>query len=97
MKIDSDIIDRISTLAKLEFNGEAKKRIEEDMNAMLDFFEKLGEVDTTGVEPLIHMSEEVNRLRPDVIVEETKRSEALKNAPDADGYYFKVPKVIDNS
>jgi len=96
MKIDSTIIDRISTLAKLEFNGEAKKRIEEDMNAMLNFFEKLSEVDTTDVEPLIHMSEEVNRLRPDVIKEETTRKEALKNAPDADGYYFKVPKVIDN-
>jgi len=94
MKIDEQIIDRISTLAKLEFTGEAKKKIESDMNAMLDFIDKLNELDTDNVEPLIYMSDEVNRLRKDEVVEETTREEALKNAPSADSYYFKVPKVL---
>lgn len=97
MKIDEQIIDRISTLAKLEFSGEAKKQIEADMNAMLDFIDKLNELDTENVEPLIYMSEEVNRLRPDVVKEEVSREEALKNAPEADSYYFKVPKVISEN
>lgn len=95
MKIDEQIIDKISTLAKLEFTGEAKARIEQDMNNMLAFIAKLDELDTQGVEPLIHMSEEVNRLRPDVVQGEASREEALKNAPNADSYYFKVPKVIE--
>jgi aspartyl-tRNA(Asn)/glutamyl-tRNA(Gln) amidotransferase subunit C len=96
MKIDEQIIDRISTLAKLEFSGEAKKQIEADMNAMLDFIDKLNELDTDQVEPLIYMTDEVNRLRPDVVTSDTSREEALKNAPNADSYYFKVPKVIDD-
>ena len=94
MKIDEAIIDRISTLAKLEFSGEAKKKIEADMNAMLEFIDKLNELNTDEVEPLVHMSEEVNRLRPDVVSQNISREEGLKNAPDKDGYYFKVPKVI---
>ena len=61
---------------------------------MISFIEKLKEVNTEGVEPLLHMSTNVNVLRDDIVQGSVSREEALKNAPETDGTYFKVPKVI---
>ena len=61
---------------------------------MISFIEKLKEVDTTGVEPLLFMSDEVNVLREDVVEGSISQEEALQNAPVTDGKFFKVPKVI---
>ena len=94
MRIDDALLDRLSTLAKLRFEGEEREKIKADMERMLEFVDTLSEVDTEGVEPLIHMTDEVNRLRPDVVESTTTQEEALKNAPSKDSYYFKVPKVI---
>ena len=94
MKIDEARVDRIAELSKLEFSGEEKTAIMSDMNKMLDFIEKLSEVDTEGVEPLIHMMEEPNVLREDVGTRKTTQKEALKNAPKKDSSYFKIPKVV---
>jgi aspartyl-tRNA(Asn)/glutamyl-tRNA(Gln) amidotransferase subunit C len=58
------------------------------------FIEKLNELDTSGVEPLLHMSENQNILREDEVVGMISREMALKNAPLHDGQFFKVPKVI---
>ena len=95
MKINDKIVDKISSLCKLEFTGEEKDAIKEDMNKMLDFVGKLEEIDTEGVEPLIHISDEVNVLRPDVAVVSITQEEALKNAPKKDSTYFKIPKVLN--
>ena len=62
---------------------------------MLAFIEKLNELDTTNVEPLIYMSDEVNVMREDDVKTEITQDEALKNAPKHDSDYFKVPKVIN--
>jgi aspartyl-tRNA(Asn)/glutamyl-tRNA(Gln) amidotransferase subunit C len=94
MKIDKETVDKIAHLARLEFEAEAKDAIIKDMNNMLAFVDKLNELDTTGVEPLIYMSEEVNVLREDEVKHEITHQEALKNAPKHDSDYFKVPKVI---
>lgn len=94
MKIDDALIDRLSTLSKLSFEGEDRAEIKEDLQRMLDFCAMLEEIDTEGVEPLIHMTQEKNRLRPDKIDSTVTQEEALKNAPSKDAYYFKVPKVI---
>jgi aspartyl-tRNA(Asn)/glutamyl-tRNA(Gln) amidotransferase subunit C len=94
MKIDDSLIDKLSTLAKLQFNGKERVQIKEDMERMLDLFDKLEEIDTTGVEPLIHMTEETGRMREDEIKGMASQADALKNAPSKDTYYFKVPKVI---
>ncbi len=94
MKIDLTTVDKIASLAKLEFNGSEKEDIAMDMNKMLDFVDKLQEVDTEGVKPLIHMTEQVNVLREDVARIEITQKEALKNAPKKDSTYFKIPKVI---
>ena len=61
---------------------------------MISFIEKLKEVNTDGVVPLLHMSNNVNMLREDVVQGSVSREEALKNAPETDGTFFKVPKVI---
>jgi aspartyl-tRNA(Asn)/glutamyl-tRNA(Gln) amidotransferase subunit C len=94
-KIDKELVDKIAHLARLEFENEAKDEIMSDMNNMLSFIEKLNEIDTTGIEPLIYMSDEVNAMREDEISNQVGHKEALKNAPDHDSDYFRVPKFID--
>ncbi|MBK6522004.1 MAG: Asp-tRNA(Asn)/Glu-tRNA(Gln) amidotransferase subunit GatC [Sphingobacteriaceae bacterium] len=96
-KIDIKTVDEIAHLARLEFSDEAKKGIITDMNRMLDFVDKLNEVNTDNVEPLIYMTQEQNVLREDVPQITLTQKEALKNAPQKDTDYFKAPKVIDNN
>jgi len=95
MKIDNETVDKIAHLARLEFDNQAKQEMVKDMNNMLGFIEKLNELDTTNVEPLIYMSDEANVLREDEVIPEITQDEALKNAPKKDSDYFKVPKVIE--
>ena len=83
-------------LARLEFTEEGKADILNDMNRMLAFVDKLNEMDTDGVEPLIYMTDEKNVMREDESKDTLTQKEALKNAPKKDSDYFKVPKVIDN-
>ncbi len=95
MKIDTDIVDKIAHLARLEFENKDKEQIIKDMNNMLAFVGKLDELDTSNIEPLIYMSDEINVLREDDVKKEITQQEALKNAPKHDSDYFKVPKVIE--
>lgn len=97
MKIDNDTVDKIAHLARLEYTNEAKEEIKKDMNNMLGFIDKLNELDTSNVEPLIYMSDEVNVLREDDVKQEITQEEALKNGPKHDSDYFKVPKVIEKA
>jgi aspartyl-tRNA(Asn)/glutamyl-tRNA(Gln) amidotransferase subunit C len=94
MKIDKETVDKIAHLARLEFNNEAKEAMIKDMNNMLAFVDKLNELDTSNVEPLIYMSDEMNVLREDDVIQVITQEEALKNSPKHDSDYFKVPKVI---
>ncbi len=96
-KIDIKTVDEIAHLARLEFNDDAKQGIITDMNRMLDFVEKLNELNTDTIEPLIYMTQEQNVLREDVPQVTLTQKEALKNAPQKDTDYFKAPKVIDNN
>lgn len=96
MKVNDALIDKLAGLAKLEFDEEAKAAIKKDLSRMLDFVEQLNEVNTEGIEPLIHVNEETDRLRDDEVTEKLSQKDALKNAPLHDGYYFKVPKVVEN-
>ena len=95
MKINTDTVDKIAHLARLEFENEAKEQIVKDMNNMLTFIDKLNELDTDNIAPLIYMSEEVNVLREDEVKQEITQQEALKNAPKHDSDYFKVPRMIE--
>lgn len=98
MEVNDELIDKLANLARLEFNAEEKEEIKEDLRKMIGFIDKLNELDTTGVEPLLHMSDNVNILRDDDNSANCdmaiSRSDALKNAPLHDEHFFKVPKVI---
>ncbi|MEI6815032.1 MAG: Asp-tRNA(Asn)/Glu-tRNA(Gln) amidotransferase subunit GatC [Bacteroidota bacterium] len=94
MKIDKETVDKLSTLAKLEFENEDKDGIINDLNRVLTFIDKLNELNTEGVEPLIYMSDEQNVMRADETHTDITQDEALKNAPDKDSDYFRVHKVI---
>lgn len=95
MKINLETIDKIAHLARLEVQEEEKQGLLDDMNKILTFMDKLNEVDTSGVEPLVYMTDEVNVLRNDEIIQEISREEALQNAPKQDGKFFRVAKVIN--
>ncbi|HVX50119.1 MAG TPA: Asp-tRNA(Asn)/Glu-tRNA(Gln) amidotransferase subunit GatC [Chitinophagaceae bacterium] len=94
MKVDSAMIDNLANLARLEFSEEEKAELQNDLQSMIAFVEKLNEIDTTGVKPLLHMSSEINVLRNDEVKNSITHEEALLNAPVPDEVYFKVPKVI---
>jgi aspartyl-tRNA(Asn)/glutamyl-tRNA(Gln) amidotransferase subunit C len=94
MTIDEQTVDKIAHLARLELAPDEKAEMIADMNKILGFMDKLNEVDTTGVEPLVYMTDEPNVLREDVVKQVITTEEALKNAPDHDGSHFLVAKVI---
>lgn len=94
MSVDNNTVDKIAELAKLQFNDTAKEEIKADLNKMLDFVDKLSELDTENVEPLIYMLDEEQVMREDEVKGQVSQQDALKNAPDKDSDYIKVPKVI---
>jgi aspartyl-tRNA(Asn)/glutamyl-tRNA(Gln) amidotransferase subunit C len=94
MKIDNELVDKLAELSKLEFEPADKEKIKTDLQKILDLVEKLEEVDVTGVEPLIYMTDEKNVLRKDEVNGMVSKADALLNAPQKDSDYFKVPKVI---
>ena len=95
MQITDELLDKVANLCRLSFQGEEKAVIRHDFQRMLDFVSQLQEVDTTDIEPLIHMTEEENRFRADEPSGVIDRKQALKNAPHHDHTYFLVPKVVD--
>jgi aspartyl-tRNA(Asn)/glutamyl-tRNA(Gln) amidotransferase subunit C len=94
MQVDDALIEKLAELSMLKFNDAEKEEIKADLQKMIGFIDKLRELDTTGVEPLMHMSDEVNVLREDIAGPMLTQNEALGNALHHDDQYFKVPKVI---
>ncbi len=94
MKVDSEALHKIAHLARLDIHPDEETDLLNSLNGVLDWMEQLNEVDTTGVEPLIHLSPEVNVLRPDVVGQHLSRQQALANAPQHTDEFFEVPKVI---
>lgn len=94
MPIDESTVDRIAKLAKLSFSADEKEKIKSDLSRILNFIDKLNEVDTEGVEPMIYMNDHEDILRDDVVNYMVSQKEALSNAPAKDSDYIKVPKVI---
>jgi aspartyl-tRNA(Asn)/glutamyl-tRNA(Gln) amidotransferase subunit C len=94
MKVTDEMIDHLAHLARLEFSGDEKTELKQDLEKMIGFVEKLKEVDTTGIEPLMHITDAVNILRDDEVQKNITKEEVLLNAPKTDGNFFVVPKVI---
>ena len=80
MKIDNELIDHLSYLAKLKFEGEDKEAIKADMIKIIGLMQTLGEVNTDNVEPLIFMTEEFDRLRDDITQISISQEEALSSS-----------------
>ena len=95
MEINRELFDKIASLAKLEFGEEEANKMMKDMQKIINWVEKLDELDTEGIKPLLSMTQEVNVLRDDVNEDHIDKKIALKNAPNAGDDYFHVPKVID--
>lgn len=94
MEVNDQLVDKLAHLSRLQFSDTEKEGIKNDLQRMIGFVEKLNELDLAGVEPLLHMSPEVNVLRDDELRGSISRGEALRNAPLHDEQFFKVPKVI---
>ena len=95
MQIDKHLISRLETLARLQLSETERAEIAGDLSNILTMIAKLQEVDTDGVEPLRHISEKTMEWREDKVHHPISKEAALKNAPQHNGDYFLVPKVID--
>jgi aspartyl-tRNA(Asn)/glutamyl-tRNA(Gln) amidotransferase subunit C len=95
MTIDKETVEKVAHLARLELSETEKQDMIQDMSKILDFMAKLNELDTTGVEPLVYMTDGANVLRNDVVKQQVTHEEALENAPKHDKDYFLVAKVIE--
>ncbi len=94
MSVGRKEIEYIASLAKLKLNEDEIKSYTEDLSQILDYINKLNELNTDNVEPLSYPIELSNVLREDILRESLDRELALKNAPRADEQFFKTPKVI---
>ncbi len=94
MEVNDALVDKLSNLARLKFDEAEKSAIKNDLQKMIHFVEKLNELDTTGVKPLLHITDNINVLRTDAVKGSIAREEGLKNATVHDELFFKVPKVI---
>jgi aspartyl-tRNA(Asn)/glutamyl-tRNA(Gln) amidotransferase subunit C len=95
MSVTNDDVRYVADLARLQFSNEETEKLAGEMSKILDFMETLEEVDTHNVEPLEHVIELEYRFRDDKSKEALSHDKALKNAPDADTDYFRVPRVIE--
>ena len=95
MKIDDKLIADLASLAKLSFNEKSSKNMQDDLKKIIGFIDKLSEINTENVEPLIYLSEELNVLRKDDNIENISQEKALTNAPQKDSDYILVPKILD--
>lgn len=94
MEVNDALIQQLATLARLEINAGESGEIRHDLQRMITFVEKLGELDTADVKPMLHMTTDTNVMREDRVLPLISREEGLQNAPSHNGEYFKVPKVI---
>jgi aspartyl-tRNA(Asn)/glutamyl-tRNA(Gln) amidotransferase subunit C len=105
MGVSEQDVDRVAELANLELTSSEKAGMLRDLNSVLDYFAQLNELDTSSVPPMAQVADQltVNRepqastphLRPDEVAPSLSRERVLAGAPDTDGIFFKVPKVIE--
>jgi aspartyl-tRNA(Asn)/glutamyl-tRNA(Gln) amidotransferase subunit C len=94
MEVTPALIDKLSNLARLTIKPQEKESLRSDLQQMIGFIEKLNELDTSGTEPLMHLTDEINVLRNDEVKGSVSTEEALKNATLKTDSFFMVPKVI---
>jgi aspartyl/glutamyl-tRNA(Asn/Gln) amidotransferase C subunit len=95
MKISQDEVRRVAALARLEFTPDEEQALTEQLNHILEYMDKLGQLDTSRVEPLAHVVDVVNAFREDRVVNRPNTEALLANAPAREKNFFKVPKIIE--
>ena len=94
IKVTQDLIDNLSELSKLNFDQKQSQQIKFDLEKMLEFVNTISQIKTDNVEPLVYVNEETKLLRKDEVKDPLSQADALKNAPEKDSDYFKVPTVL---
>ncbi len=94
-KIDDNLISKLEHLARLKLETEEKRKIKNDLNSIVEMFDKLQEVNTDNIEPIRHMSLNVNRKREDKVDNELSNHEALKNVENTLDGFIAVPKFLN--
>jgi aspartyl-tRNA(Asn)/glutamyl-tRNA(Gln) amidotransferase subunit C len=95
MALDREVVRRIAVLARLELSEEDQAAFAEQLGHILQYFEKLKELDTENVEPTAHVVPIAEAYRDDVVTNPAAPEEFRANAPERDGDFFKVPKIIE--
>ena len=95
MSVTRDDVRHVAELARQSFSEEEEQRMADELSQILDYVEKLDELDTSGVSPMSHVLDVTNVVRPDTVSARIDRADALELAPDTDGPYVRVPKVVE--
>ena len=95
MKIDKKLISDLAKLAKLDFDDKSSLDMQDDLKKIIGFVDKLSEINTDNIEPLVYLSEELNVMRDDMKFQNLSQENALKNAPKKDSDYILVPKILN--
>ncbi|MBM4261956.1 MAG: Asp-tRNA(Asn)/Glu-tRNA(Gln) amidotransferase subunit GatC [Deltaproteobacteria bacterium] len=95
MKLSRDEVQRVALLARLRLTASEEEQLAEQLGAILEYMEQLNQLDITGVEPFSHANDAVTALREDKEVNQPNADALLANAPERDGSFFKVPKIIE--
>lgn len=94
MPVSREEVQHVAQLARLDFSEEEEARMADELSQILEYVDKLDELDTSGVAPMSHVLDVSNVFRPDEVKTRIDRGQALEPAPEADDEYFRVPKVV---
>ena len=95
MKINRKDVEHVALLSRLEFSETELEKYTGQLDAILAYIDVLNQVNTDGVEPLAHVLDIRNVMRPDVVQQSLPREDALRNAPEPENGFFKVPKIVE--
>ena len=95
MKISKEEVEHVALLARLKFSENEKDRFTIQLNRILEYMDQLGKLNTSHIEPTFHAVARVNIFREDSVKSSLPRDLSLKNAPDRDRGFFRVPKIIE--
>ena len=95
MKITEKEIEHVATLARLRLTVAEKSELTSQLDTILNYMDQLGQLDTNGVEPFRHAANSGSALRDDAVINRPDPEALLANAPDRDGTFFKVPKILE--
>ncbi len=95
MQVNRDLILKLESLSQLELSEGERELMQHDLQNIIDMVDRLNEINTDGLEPLVHLGTDQSQLREDAVGDQLNRNDALDNASVKDEKYFLVPKVIE--